>query len=163
MGLQQIRYFLALANTFNLTRAAEQCNVTQSALTKGVQRLEQELGGRLIYRERQLTQLTDLGKEMLPMLERTLACAEGVRRKAQQFQRKAVAPLKIGLAPSISVSIVLGPIAEVAKQRVRFEVLGLWERLLSPLVGGLGNVIGEGCGVAGFCKNGYSQHGDDCM
>ena len=72
MRLQQIRYFLALANTFNFTRAAEQCNVTQSALTKGVKRLEQELGGRLIYCERQPTQVTGLGKEVLPMLERTL-------------------------------------------------------------------------------------------
>ena len=46
--------------------------LTQSALIKGVQRLEQELGGQSIYREHQLTQLTDLGKEVLPMLERTL-------------------------------------------------------------------------------------------
>jgi hypothetical protein len=45
MRLRQIRYFLALANTLDFTRAAEQCNVTQSALTKGVQWLEQELGG----------------------------------------------------------------------------------------------------------------------
>jgi len=49
------------------------------------------------------------------MLERTLASAEAVRRRAQEFQRKEVAPLKIGLAPSISASLVLGPIAEIAK------------------------------------------------
>ena len=109
MELHQVRYFLAVASTLNFTRAAEQCNVTQPALTKGVQRLEQELGGQLIYRERQLTQLTDLGKEVLPMLERTLASAEAVRRRAQEFQRKEVAPLKIGLAPSISASLVLDP------------------------------------------------------
>ena len=109
MELHQVRYFLAVASTLNFTRAAEQCNVTQPALTKGVQKLEQELGGQLIYRERQLTQLTDLGKEVLPMLERTLASAEAVRRRAQEFQRKEVAPLKIGLAPSISVSLVLDP------------------------------------------------------
>ena len=115
MELHQVRYFLAVASTLNFTRAAEQCNVTQPALTKAVQKLEQELGGRLIYRERQLTQLTDLGKEVLPMLERTLTSAESVRRRAQQFQRKEVAPLKIGLAPSISVSLVLQPIAEIAK------------------------------------------------
>ena len=78
-------------------------------------RYEQELGGQLIYRERQLTQLTDLGKEVLPMLERTLASAEAARRRAQEFQRKEVAPLKIGLAPSISASLVLDPIAEIAK------------------------------------------------
>ena len=41
--------------------------------------------------------------------------AEAVRRRAQEFQRKDVAPLKIGLAPSISASLVLDPIAEIAK------------------------------------------------
>ena len=115
MELHQVRYFLAVASTLNFTRAAEQCNVTQPALTKGVQKLEQELGGQLIYRERQLTPLTDLGKEVLPMLERTLVSAETVRRKALEFRRKEVAPLKIGLAPSISASLVLDPIAEIAK------------------------------------------------
>jgi DNA-binding transcriptional LysR family regulator len=115
MELHQVRYFLALASTLNFTRAAEQCNVTQPALTKGVQKLEHELGGQLIYRERQLTQLTDLGKEVLPMLERTLTSAEAVRRRAREFQRKEVAPLKLGLVPSISVSLVLEPIAEIAK------------------------------------------------
>jgi DNA-binding transcriptional LysR family regulator len=115
MELHQVRYFLAVASTLNFTRAAEQCNVTQPALTKGVQKLEHELGGQLIYRERQLTQLTDLGKEVLPMLERTLASAETVRCRAREFQRKEVAPLKIGLDPSISASLVLDPIAEIAK------------------------------------------------
>ncbi|MCS3446071.1 MULTISPECIES: LysR family transcriptional regulator [Bradyrhizobium] len=115
MELHQVRYFLAVASTLNFTRAAEQCNVAQPALTKGIQKLEQELGGQLIYRERRLTQLTDLGKAVLPMLERTLASAEAVRRRAQEFQRKEVAPLKIGLAPSISASLVLDPIAETAK------------------------------------------------
>jgi DNA-binding transcriptional LysR family regulator len=115
MQLYEVRYFLAVASTLNFTRAAEQCNVTQPALTKGVQKLEQELGGQLIYRERQLTQLTDLGKEVCPMLERTLASAEAVRLRAQEYQCRKVAPLKIGLAPSISASLVVDPIAEIAK------------------------------------------------
>ena len=51
MELHQVRYFLAVASTLNFTRAAEQCNITQPALTKGVQKLSQELGGQLIYRE----------------------------------------------------------------------------------------------------------------
>jgi DNA-binding transcriptional LysR family regulator len=113
--LHQVRYFLALASTLNFTRAAEQCNVTQPALTKGVQKLEEELGGQLVHRERLLTQLTDLGKEVLPMLERTLASADAVRRRAREFHMREVAPLRIGLAPSISASLVLPPIAEIAK------------------------------------------------
>ena len=139
MELHQVRYFLAVATTLNFTRAAKQCKVTQPALTKGVQKLEQELGGQLIYRERHLTQLTDLGKEVVPMLERTLASAEAVRRRAQQFQRKEVAQLKIGLAPSISVSLVLDPIAEIAKFVPEFHVElreGAAEKLIDLLLGG---------------------------
>jgi DNA-binding transcriptional LysR family regulator len=113
--LHQVRYFLALARTLNFTRAAEQCNVTQPALTKGIRKLEHELGGELFFRERQLTQLTDLGKELLPMLERTSVSAEIVHRRAREFQNKELAPLKIGLVPSISPSLLLGPFAEISK------------------------------------------------
>jgi DNA-binding transcriptional LysR family regulator len=143
MELHQVRYFLALASTLNFTRAAEQCNVTQPALTKGVQKLEQELGGQLIYRERQLTQLTDLGKEVLPMLERTLASSEAVGRRAREFRKKEVAPLKIGLAPTISVSLVVEPIAEIAKfvPGLRVELReDTAERLVELLLGGKINV-----------------------
>lgn len=115
MELHQVRYFLAVAGTLNFTRAAEMCNVTQPALTKGMQKLEQELGGQLIYRERQLTHLTDLGKVVLPMLKRALASTEAVRRCAREFRQKQVAPLVIGIAPSVSASLVLEPIAEIRK------------------------------------------------
>jgi DNA-binding transcriptional LysR family regulator len=113
--LHQIRYFLALVRTLNFTRAAEQCNVTQPALTKAVQKLEQELGGSLIHRERQLTQLTDLGKLVLPMLQRAYAAAESVRTSAEEFQRKEIAPLKIAIGSCVSAAIVESPLAEIAR------------------------------------------------
>lgn len=113
MELHQIRYFLALAQTLNFTRAAEQCHVTQPALTKAVQRLEQELGGVLIHRERQLTQLTDLGRVVLPMLQRASAAAEAARVSATEYQRKEVAPLRILLTPCISAALVETPLAQI--------------------------------------------------
>jgi DNA-binding transcriptional LysR family regulator len=113
--LHQIRYFLALARSLNFTRAAEQCNVTQPALTKAVQKLEQELGGVLIHRERQLTQLTDLGKLVLPMLERAYGAAESVRTSAEEFQRKEIAPLKIAMGSCVSASIIESPLVEIAR------------------------------------------------
>ena len=39
MEIQEIRYFLALAETLNFTRAAERCNVSQPALTRAIQHL----------------------------------------------------------------------------------------------------------------------------
>jgi len=115
MELRQIRYFLALAQTLNFTRAAEQCHATQPALTKAIQRLEEELGGSLVHRERRLTQLTDLGAAVLPMLQRAYASAESVRVSAAEFKRKERAPLKIILSPCVSAGIVEEPLNRIAR------------------------------------------------
>ena len=50
MELYQIRYFLAVADTLNFTRASERSFVSQPALTKAIQRLEEAIGGRLFDR-----------------------------------------------------------------------------------------------------------------
>lgn len=115
MELHQIRYFVALARSMNFTRAAEHCNVTQPALTKAIQKLEYELGGPLVFRERQLTQLTDLGKLMLPMLEHTLSAIESARANAREFKRRRVANLRVALTPSISASILMKPLTEATR------------------------------------------------
>jgi DNA-binding transcriptional LysR family regulator len=115
MELHQVRYFVAVSRLLNFTRAAEQCNVTQPALTKAIQKLEQEFGGELIHRERQLTQLTDLGKLVLPTLERVVAAADSARSIAREYQRKDNAPLKIGLTPCVSSNLLVAPLAEVAR------------------------------------------------
>jgi DNA-binding transcriptional LysR family regulator len=115
MELHQVRYFVAVSRLLNFTRAAEKCNVTQPALTKAIQKLELELGGELIHRERQLTQLTDLGKLVLPTLERLVAAADSARSIAREYQRKDNAPLKIGLTPCVSSNLLVAPLAEVAR------------------------------------------------
>ncbi|WP_281058993.1 MULTISPECIES: LysR family transcriptional regulator [unclassified Mesorhizobium] len=60
MEISQFRYFLAVAKELNFTRAAEQCNVTQPALSRAIKLLED--GGPLFHRERRFTHLTELGR-----------------------------------------------------------------------------------------------------
>jgi LysR family hydrogen peroxide-inducible transcriptional activator len=122
MELHQIRYFVTLAKCMNFTRAAEQCNVSQPALTKAIQKLEYELGGALVFRERHLSQLTDLGKLMLPTLERTLLAVEEARTNAEKFKRKKVATLRVALTPMISASILAKPIAALMTQLPGLQV-----------------------------------------
>lgn len=125
MDLNQIRYFLALARTLNFTRAAELCNVTQPALSRGIQRLEEELGGPLVLRERALTQLTELGRAMLPLLQQTFDAAEAVRERAEQRRRhEDVVPLRLGLAPFVPLAPLLDPLREVTS-RIDGVALGL--------------------------------------
>lgn len=101
MEMHQIRYFLAVAEELNFTRAAERCNVTQPALTRAIQKLEEELGGLLFRRERNLTHLTDLGRLMRPHLEEVLKEADAAKSTAQGFLRLKDAPLNLGIMCTI--------------------------------------------------------------
>ncbi len=101
MEMHQVRYFLAVARELNFTRAAEACHVTQPSLTRAIQKLEEEFGGLLFRRERGLTHLTELGRLMLPHLERSYAAAQQARALARQVGRGELAPLSVGLAPDV--------------------------------------------------------------
>src|SRR6187431_2645701 len=87
MEMQQVRYFVALASTLNFTRAAEQCNVSQPALTRAIQQLEHELGGPLFHRERNNTHLSELGKMMLPYLEGVEASSKAAKEAARSARK----------------------------------------------------------------------------
>lgn len=108
MEMHQIRYFLAVARTLNFTRAADECHVAQPSLTRAIQKLEEELGGLLLHRERQHTHLTELGRLMLPHLERTFAAAQAAKSLARGISKGEMAPLRIGLSDSISSAHLIG-------------------------------------------------------
>jgi LysR family transcriptional regulator, hydrogen peroxide-inducible genes activator len=101
MEMHQIRYFLAVCETLNFTRAAENCNVTQPALTRAIQKLEEEFGGLLFRRERHLTHLTDLGRLMRPQLEQIWQQTAAVRTTAKSFLKLEGAPLSLGVMCTI--------------------------------------------------------------
>src|ERR1700751_4007550 len=77
MEMHQVRYFLAVAQLLNFTRAADACNVTQPSLTRAIKQLEAELGGDLFRRERPAAQLTELGLRMHPLLKQYYEAAVG--------------------------------------------------------------------------------------
>ena len=60
MEMQEIRYFLAMSQTLNFTKAAGACHVTQPALTRAIRKMEDELGGLLFSREPNNTHMTSL-------------------------------------------------------------------------------------------------------
>ena len=113
MEMQQVRYFLALSRTLNFTRAAEECNVSQSALTRAIQALEAELGGALLRREHNRSHLTELGKRMLPLMQRCFDSALTAKALAQSIAKADVAPLSVAVSHSVNVELLMAPIAEM--------------------------------------------------
>jgi hypothetical protein len=82
MQISQIRYFLALCDERNFTRAAKRCGVSQPSLTNAIKRLEQTLGGPLFHRDRGNIKVTELGRAVRPHLERLNQSAYEVKREA---------------------------------------------------------------------------------
>jgi len=115
MEMQQVRYFLAVARTLNFTRAAEECNVTQPALTRAIKQLEDELGGELIRREGRNSHLTDLGNRMQPLLQQCYDSAISAKSLATKLKKGEVASLAIAVSWTLDIDLLLGPLRELVK------------------------------------------------
>jgi len=122
MEMQQVRYFVALARTLNFTRAAEQCNVSQPALTRAIQQLEHELGGPLFHRERNNTHLSELGQMMLPYLETVEASTSAARQAAQAAKKIEKITLTLGAMCTIGPQLVAELIVRFQAEHPDIEV-----------------------------------------
>jgi DNA-binding transcriptional LysR family regulator len=139
MEVHQIRYFLAVCETLNFTRAAEKCNVTQPALSRAIQQLEEEVGGLLFRRERNLSHLTDLGLLMRPRLQEVINGLTDVKRDARRFLTLERADLTLGIMCTVGPCRFTGMLAEFARQYP-----GVTLRLVEGIPGELAERIEQG-------------------
>lgn len=101
MEMSQIRYVLTAARHLNFTKAAEDCNVTQPALTKGIKVLEDQLGAQIFHREGRRVVLSDFGRSMLPHLQQILQEADAAKLLAQNFRLLEKQPVRLGVLSTI--------------------------------------------------------------
>jgi DNA-binding transcriptional LysR family regulator len=106
MEMQQVRYFVTLAQVLNFTRASELCNVSQPALTRAIQQLEHELGGPLFHRERGNTHLSELGRMMEPYLATIHEQSKAAKEHALAAGRLDEATLTIGAMCTIGPQLI---------------------------------------------------------
>ena len=101
MELHQIRYFLAICEHAGFSRAAQDCGVTQPALSTAVKKLEQEIGGDLFHREGRRLVLSELGRLVKPHLEKLFNEKDAAMEVARNFRLLRATPLRIGVMPTI--------------------------------------------------------------
>jgi DNA-binding transcriptional LysR family regulator len=139
--LRQLRAFVAVARTGSFTLAAESLFVTQSALSGLIRELEQSLGLRLIDRSTRRIHLTDVGRDLFPLVEKILNDLDGVlnevanlkslktgtvRVAAPQLMSCTLLPEVIAafaaLHPGIRIRLVDSPVENVAARVLSGEV-----------------------------------------
>jgi DNA-binding transcriptional LysR family regulator len=96
MELRHLRYFVAVADALNFTRAAEKLRVAQPSLTRQIHNLEDELGVRLLDRSKNRIALTEEGKGFLLDARRLLALSLESVQAVQRFSRGESAQLNLG-------------------------------------------------------------------
>jgi DNA-binding transcriptional LysR family regulator len=120
--MHQVRYFLAVADELNFTRAAEKCNVAQPSLTRAIRQLEAELGGDLFRRERPKAQLTELGLRMYPLLKQCHDSALGARSLASSLKSREIGILRLGLSRTIDLKLIVPHLLELQRVFKRLDL-----------------------------------------
>jgi DNA-binding transcriptional LysR family regulator len=115
LEMHQIRYFLAVSETLNLSKAAERCNVAQPALTRAMKALESELGGELLRRERALSHLTELGQRVLPMLRQSYETALAAKTVAASLKNGGAAPLSVMVSHTVALKHFIPMLQELSR------------------------------------------------
>lgn len=116
MDLNQTTYFLHLADTLNFTEAARRSGVSQPSLTKAIKRLEEELGGPLLYRDGKNTRLTALGREVQTEFMRLDKVVQTVHELAENSVRGRRRVLNIGAASTIAPVAIAGFLSHVLRE-----------------------------------------------
>jgi DNA-binding transcriptional LysR family regulator len=104
--LRHLRYFLAVAEDRNFTRASRRLRVAQPALGRQVNDLEEELGVKLLERSPRGATLTPAGQAFLPEAQSVLQRATEAMRVARAFAQGERGELHLGYAPSLTVELL---------------------------------------------------------
>ena len=102
MTPEQLGCFLAAARENTFLEAAESLHITQSTLSKQIQKLEQELGLALWDRSRRRAVLTPAGAYFLPLAERLFQQHQETRRLMERFRRESAREIQVGALPILT-------------------------------------------------------------
>ncbi|HEX3856790.1 MAG TPA: LysR substrate-binding domain-containing protein [Verrucomicrobiae bacterium] len=106
MELRHLRYFVAVAEEENVSRAALKLHVSQPGLSRQIRDLEDEIGFQLFERSAKALRLTAAGKIFLAEARGVLQHAEDAVKKARAAAGGTQGEIHVGYAPSLTVQIL---------------------------------------------------------
>jgi len=158
MNLRRLRHFEALHRLGSFARAADELGLTQSALTRSIQKLEAELGATLFDRTTHYVRATDDAERLIRAARDVIAAATNLEHEARGLKQPSTGMVRVGAGPYPLQPLLTDAIARFADAHpaVRVTVTGgPSERLLETLVDrGLDLVV---CDRAKFAASGHAD------
>jgi LysR family hydrogen peroxide-inducible transcriptional activator len=139
MELHQLRYFVAVAQAGNFSRAAERCHVSQPSLSQQILKLERRLGQPLFSRLGRRAVLTDAGRMLLDRAMSILATVDDAERRLRAGDQIDTGRLAIGAIPTIAPYLLPPVLQEFVKRCPRVELIvreDVTSHLISAVVEG---------------------------
>ena len=106
MELRQLRYFLAVAEEMNFSRAAERLQIAQPPLSRQIHQLEMELGVELFYRTKRQIQLTETGRVFLEEARQILERVDQGLVTVERANRGEIGQLVVGFEGSSTYDVI---------------------------------------------------------
>lgn len=122
MDFRQIRYFIAVADARNFSRAAERLHVSQPPLSIQVKRLEDEIGVRLFARSPRGVELTPAGALFYEDAKAALARLDSAKKRARQAELGEVGTLSIGFVSIVDYGVLPPALKDFRTRYPRIEV-----------------------------------------
>lgn len=122
MELRHLRYFVAVAEELNFTRAAEKLRLAQPSLTRQIHNLEAELGVRLFDRTRNQVSLTAEGRNFLADARRLVALSVESVKAVQRFSRGESDQLNLGYLFKFNFDLLPGALVKFYESHAEISV-----------------------------------------
>ena len=127
--LKQIQYFLAVAETQSIRRAADRLDIAQPTLSTQLATLEKSLGVTLFERNRRVTQLTPAGRALLPAAQQVVAQWHELQELAHTLSDTAATTHRLGVPPTLGPYLLPNVVPAIHAQ---FDRLKLYVREEQP-------------------------------
>jgi DNA-binding transcriptional LysR family regulator len=122
MELRHLRYFVAVAEELNFTKAAEKLRLAQPSLTRQIRNLEEELGVRLLNRTKNQVSLTEEGRSFLIDARRLVAQSLESVQAVQRLSRGETGQLNLGYLSKFNFDLLPGTLVEFGRTRPEIAV-----------------------------------------
>jgi len=121
LNLHLLEQFVTLARTKNFTRAAKELNLSQSALSRAIQKMEEQLSQQLFERKPREVVLTDLGELLLERAQQILKLMEDMFSELSEAGRRG--RIRLGAIPTIAPYFLPGLLSSFAQSHPDISVI----------------------------------------